>query len=85
MGYLNDKYGINLLKSPPDTCPECAVVHDPQQPHNRDSLYYQYEFLRCPWMLPDLGRCDGTLLTRSQGSVAEELKKRGIEIGRVTQ
>jgi len=36
-------------------------------------------------MLPDLGRCDGTLLTRSQGSVAEELKKRGIEIGRVTQ
>jgi hypothetical protein len=33
---------------PPDTsggqCAECAVVHDPDEPHNKDSLAYQYAF-----------------------------------------
>jgi hypothetical protein len=33
---------------PPDTsggkCPECAVKHDPAQPHNNQSLAYQYSF-----------------------------------------
>ena len=44
MGYLKDRHGMMMLDNvPPDTCPECAVVHDPQQPHNRDSLYYQYK------------------------------------------
>lgn len=31
-------------KVPAGTCPECAVKHDPWQPHNRDSLTYQYKF-----------------------------------------
>lgn len=85
MGYLKDRHGMMMLDNvPPDTCPECAVVHDPQQPHNRDSLYYQYKFYDAHGCWPTC-RCDGTLLTRSQGSVAEELKKRGVEIGRVTQ
>lgn len=25
-------------------CPICAVKHEPDQPHNRDSLFYQYKF-----------------------------------------
>jgi len=25
-------------------CPECAVVHDAEQPHNQQSLFYQYSF-----------------------------------------
>lgn len=32
----------------PDTrdgkCPECAVKHEPDQPHNAQSLAYQYDF-----------------------------------------
>lgn len=45
MGHLQDKHGVILLgKTPPGTCPECAVKHDPSQPHNRDSLAYQYKF-----------------------------------------
>lgn len=45
MGYLKDVHGITLLGNVPDgACPECAVKHDPQQPHNRDSLTYQYKF-----------------------------------------
>ena len=33
-----------LLPAPKGTCPECAVKHDPDQPHNQQSLFYQYHF-----------------------------------------
>ena len=33
-----------LLKPAADKCPECAVEHYPEQPHNRDSLFYQVKF-----------------------------------------
>lgn len=35
---------LKLLKPSPDVCQECAVNHLPEQPHNRDSLYYQIWF-----------------------------------------
>lgn len=45
MGYLKERHGITMLgRTPPGTCPICAVKHDPVQPHNRDSLAYQYKF-----------------------------------------
>lgn len=45
MGYLKEVHGMTLLgKTPEGTCQECAVKHSPEQPHNRDSLAYQYKF-----------------------------------------
>lgn len=42
-----------MLLMPPreGTCPVCATEHDPAEPHNADSLYYQYRFygLRGRW------------------------------------
>jgi hypothetical protein len=32
------------LGVPPGTCTECAVKHEPGQPHNQQSLVYQYSF-----------------------------------------
>ena len=44
MGKLNEM-GFTLLQGVPEgTCPECAVKHPQEQPHNRDSLFYQYKF-----------------------------------------
>lgn len=36
----------DMILAPPlkGTCPECAVDHAPDQPHNAQSLYYQYKF-----------------------------------------
>ena len=49
MGYLEKNYGMHLLNGVPEgTCPECAVKHTPDQPHNRDSLFYQYHFCQLP-------------------------------------
>ena len=45
MGYLQEHYGMTLLgRTPPGTCPMCGVKHPAEQPHNRDSLTYQYKF-----------------------------------------
>ncbi len=45
MGHLKEKHGMTLLgNTPPGTCPMCAVTHDPEMPHNLQSLAYQYKF-----------------------------------------
>lgn len=45
MGYLKERHGLAILgRTPPGTCPMCAVKHDKAMPHNRDSLAYQYKF-----------------------------------------
>jgi hypothetical protein len=33
-----------LLPPPAGKCPICAVKHGPREPHNAQSLYYQYRF-----------------------------------------
>ncbi|EHM3440590.1 hypothetical protein MKU92_000055 [Salmonella enterica] len=33
-----------ILPAPHDTCPECATAHEPELPHNAQSIYYQYAF-----------------------------------------
>lgn len=35
---------MQLLPPKPGTCPICAVDHPADQPHNQQSLYYQYRF-----------------------------------------
>lgn len=33
---------FTLLPAPRGTCEECAVAHKPDEPHNQQSLHYQY-------------------------------------------
>lgn len=33
-----------ILPAPKGTCPECATKHEPEQPHNAQSMHYQYSF-----------------------------------------
>lgn len=35
---------LELLSPAKDCCQECAVKHDPKQPHNAQSLYYAFKF-----------------------------------------
>lgn len=36
--------GLKLLPPKPDLCQECATKHGINEPHNKDSLYYQIHF-----------------------------------------
>ena len=53
---------LNLVPAKPGTCPECATEHSPDEPHNRDSLYYQMRFYlqhrRSPSWDDAMAHCD---------------------------
>lgn len=36
--------GFRLMPAKAGTCEVCATAHDPELPHNRESLFYQYRF-----------------------------------------
>ena len=83
MGYLKERYGMSLLgKVPEGTCPECAVKHEPEQPHNRDSLAYQYKFYdeygRWPTWADAMAHCPESV----KRHWIEELEKRGVDVNR---
>lgn len=45
MGFLEQRHGMMMLgKTPEGTCPICATAHDPNMPHNQQSMTYQYKF-----------------------------------------
>ena len=86
MGMLQERYGMALLGRTPDgTCPLCAVNHDPAQPHNRDSLCYQYKFYdqngRWPAWADAMAHCTPEI----QAFWKRELSARGVEIGEVSE
>ncbi len=71
-----------LGKTPEGTCPECAVRHDPIQPHNRDSLAYQYKFYaqhgRWPTWADAMAHCSKEI----KEYWTQALKERGVEVGK---
>ena len=81
MGFLNERHGMMLVgKTPPGTCPLCAVNHPPEQPHNRDSLTYQYKFYdehgRWPTWADAMEHCSDEV----KAYWKEALEARGVEI-----
>lgn len=81
MRHLNDIHGMTLLgRTPEGTCPECAVKRTPEQPHNRDSLAYQYKFYdqrgRWPTWADAMAHCSDD--TKEYWKQA--LRERGVEV-----
>jgi hypothetical protein len=52
---------FQMLPPAEGVCPVCAVAHAPEQPHNRDSLYYRMRFEanhgRAPTWADAIGHC----------------------------
>ncbi len=81
MGYLKNNFGMVMIHRTPDgTCPLCAVRHDPCDPHNRDSLVYQYKFYdqhgRWPTWSDAMAHCTPEI----QSFWREALMERGINV-----
>lgn len=81
MGFLEERHGIRMLgKTPPGTCPECAAKHGPDQPHNRDSLAYQYKFYdehgRWPTWEDAMAHCPEWI----RAAWIEALREKGVEV-----
>lgn len=69
-----------LLPCVPDGCQECAVDHDPEMPHDQQSLYYQYKFYhdhgRWPTWEDSMSHCS----TEVQNKWKHALRNEGILI-----
>ena len=67
-----------LMPAKPGTCPECAVEHAPELPHDAQSLFYQYKFYnehgRWPTWKDALEHCTD----ETKGFWRKELLARGV-------
>ena len=72
--------GFVLLPGPAGKCANCAVYHTPDQPHNQQSLFYQYDFFgrhgRWPTWKDAMAHCSDEVKRRW----TEELAKRGATV-----
>ena len=68
------------VKAPvPGGCRICGVVHAPDKPHDRDSLYYQNRFYRRYRRFPTWEDAMAHCTEEVKAAARAELKKRGIE------
>lgn len=82
MGYLKDLHGMTLIGNVPEgTCQECAVKHDPQQPHNKDSLAYQYKFYDKHGCFPSWADAMAHCPEEVKTVWKRALQERGVDIG----
>lgn len=82
MGYITDETGFMLFgKTPEGKCEMCCVKHEEGQPHDRQSLTYQYKFYdlngRWPTWADAMAHCN----EETKIIWTNALEKRGIEVG----
>ncbi|HHY71542.1 MAG TPA: hypothetical protein GX519_07870 [Thermoanaerobacterales bacterium] len=69
---------IMIGNTPPGTCPECAEIHDPEQPHNKASLVYQYKFYNKHGRFPTWADAMAHCSDETKNQWVEALKEYGI-------
>ncbi len=69
-----------MMPAKEGTCPECAVPHEESQPHNAQSMFYQYYFYnqkgRWPTWNDALSHCPDDVQSRWKS----QLRLKGIKI-----
>jgi hypothetical protein len=80
---IKGKYlgSFDLVENVPEgTCPDCATKHEPNWPHNQQSLFYQYKFYneygRWPTWEDAMAHCDDEM----KAFWSENLRKLGVDI-----
>lgn len=68
------------MPATPGTCPECAVAHDPKQPHNQQSLFYQYKFYNEHGSWPTWKDAMAHCTEDIKGFWTKELAERGVKV-----
>lgn len=71
-----------LLPAKQGTCPECAALHSPEEPHNRDSLFYQMKFQQMYGNWPTWKDAMRHCASEIKEAWEKELITRGIDISK---
>ena len=77
---MPDSPGRISVKAPvPGGCRICGAVHDPAQPHDRDSLYYQNRFYKKHHRFPTWEDAMAHCSPEIRDAAMAEIQKRGTE------
>lgn len=78
------KNAFTMLPPPPDKCQECASEHNYNEPHNQQSLYYQYRFYgthgRFPTWSDAMSHCTPEVKALWRQKLVEMLTKNGLPV-----
>ena len=78
------KNAMTLLGPPPDKCQVCATDHAWDQPHNQQSLYWQYHFYsehgRWPTWTDAMQHCTPEVKAQWRQELVKLMKEKKIEI-----
>jgi len=81
MGYLKS---LKIMGRAPDgTCPECAVKYLATNPHDKNSLFYQYRFYDQHGRWPTWGDAMAHCTPEVQKVWTEELEKLGEAVSKI--
>lgn len=69
-----------LLPPKPGLCPECAVNHPPELPHNPQSLYWQVKFSQAHKRLPTWGDALAHCDKKMRKLWVRELGLKGVKV-----
>jgi hypothetical protein len=75
---FNEPEKVRILSPGEGTCPECAVRHDPREPHYRGSLYYQMRFQQKNGRLPTWKDAMSHCIAPVQDAAVALLRGKGI-------
>jgi hypothetical protein len=79
-----ERGAFTLQPAPPGTCPVCADQHEPAEPHNAESLHYQYAFYaergRWPTWTDAMAHCTPEVRTLVREQLVAVMRKHGVEI-----
>ncbi len=71
---------MSMLPAKEGTCEHCAVAHEPEAPHNAQSLFYQMRFFnehnRWPTWLDALAHCS----EKTKDQWTTHLKELGVDV-----
>ena len=74
------KITMGMLPAAPGLCPECAVDHKPDQPHNAQSMFYQYKFYNEHGRWPKWKDAIAHCLPEVKSQWIKELRARGQKV-----
>ena len=78
VGIMEERRSFMLLPPALDACQVCATKHEPEQPHNRCSLYYQLSFREDNGRWPTWADAMAHCTPEMQEAWKKELIRRGL-------
>lgn len=76
--------GLRMLPAPPGACEWCYTKHNPEDPHNQESLSYQMKFYaingRYPTWTDAMAHCAPETQEAWKTSIIETLTSHGMDI-----